>query len=63
MSAVTTDGSAAQFPRAEEDGGGVQDTSGFFFTEDVTPDFMVKMRLESMPFAGKSAFQDVRIIQ
>ena len=37
-------------------------TSGFWFHEDVTPDFTVSMRLDSMEFRAKSAFQDIQII-
>ena len=36
-------------------------TSGFWFHEDVTPDFTVSMRLDSMEFRAKSAFQDIQV--
>ena len=38
-------------------------TSHFWFDEEVTPDFAVKMRLESIDFQAKSDFQDVKIIK
>ena len=40
----------------------MQETSGFFFQEDVTPDFKVQMRLDSLDYQTKSPFQDVKII-
>ena len=40
----------------------VQETSGYWFREEVTPDFAVSMRLENMEPAVKSDFQTVQII-
>ena len=40
----------------------VKPTTGFWFEEEVTEDFSVKIRIESMEHHSKSDFQDVQII-
>ena len=40
----------------------VQATSGFWFQEEVSEDFTVSMRLESMQLHTKSDFQDIQIV-
>jgi thermospermine synthase len=40
----------------------VKPTCGFWFEEEVTEDFTVKMRIESMEHHSKSDFQDIQII-
>lgn len=41
----------------------VTDTTGFWFTEDVTPDLRMQMRLSGIHFEARSEFQRVQVIE
>lgn len=48
---------------AEEAAAVPQETSGFWFIEEVLPSFRVSMKLKSIGFNGKSAFQKVQVVE
>ena len=54
---------AAEPGRAGGSADDVQMTSSFWFSEDVTPDLVMKMRLNALSFDAKSPFQRVQIIE
>ena len=54
---------AAEPTRAGGSADDIHMTSSFWFSEDVTPDLVMKMRLNKISFDAKSAFQRVQVIE